>query len=108
VHEQLLPGSLVCRTPAGDFERYGLVQYESFSNECSQTTFAEITRPALQAKFLAVPQQTNPNSRLEQVLVNLLDNANKYTPAGYAGRKINSDGPLIPVFNEVQGGIRIG
>src|SRR6266568_5890095 len=50
-----------------DFEHYGLAQYESFSNECRQTTFAEITRPALQAKFLALPLETNPNPRLEHV-----------------------------------------
>jgi hypothetical protein len=50
-----------------DFDRYGLAQYESFSNECPQTTFAEITQPALQAKFLAVPLETNPNPRLEHV-----------------------------------------
>jgi hypothetical protein len=50
-----------------NFERYGFAQYESFSNECPHTTFAEITRPALQAKSLAVPLETNPNPRLERV-----------------------------------------
>ncbi len=50
-----------------NFERYGFAQDESFSNERRHTTFAEITRPTLQAKFLAVPLETNPNPRLERV-----------------------------------------
>jgi hypothetical protein len=50
-----------------NFERYGFAQYQSFSNECPNTTFAEITRPPQQAKFLAVTLETNPNPRLEHV-----------------------------------------
>src|ERR1700724_4003785 len=46
-----------------DFERYGFAQYESFSNARPHPTFTEITRPTLQAKFLAVPLETNPNPR---------------------------------------------
>src|SRR6266851_2362214 len=50
-----------------DFERYGFAQYESFSNERLHPPFTEITRPPLEAKFLAVPLETNPNPRLERV-----------------------------------------
>jgi hypothetical protein len=50
-----------------DFERYGFAQCESFGNERPHTTFAEITRPPLEANLLAVPLETNPNPRLEHV-----------------------------------------
>jgi hypothetical protein len=49
----------------GDFERNELAQYQSLSNERPLTTFAEITRPALQGKSLAAPLEANPKPCLE-------------------------------------------
>lgn len=50
-----------------DFERYGLAQYQTFSNECPQTTFAKIPRPARQAESRAVPLEKNLNRCLEHM-----------------------------------------
>lgn len=50
-----------------DFERNQLVQYQSFADERPYSTFAEIARPALQAKLIVVPLEKNPNPCLEQM-----------------------------------------
>jgi len=47
-----------------DFERNHLAQRQSLGNERAKTAFAEITCPALQAKFLAVSLQMKMNSNL--------------------------------------------
>jgi len=48
-----------------DFERNHLAQRESLGHERAETAFAEIARPALQAKFLAAPLKTNSNLGFE-------------------------------------------